>query len=245
MHILNQDLEFFEENRTCSYFKDEISDIRYRYLNNCGIEDYQKKLERGWRRFGKIHFVPECRNCTKCVSMRIDVKNFEFSRSQKRVLAKNRETKLYIRPPSVTKDHMELYDKYHSFMHDKKFWPYTPIDVDDYIKSYVEGNTKFAKEFLYIRENRLVGVALVDILPEAISAIYCFYDHDYEYLSIGKYSILSQIKIAKELNIPYIYLGYWIEKHHSMGYKEQYTPFEILKNRAKLDEEPIWEEYKS
>lgn len=80
------------------------------------------------------------------------------------------------------------------------------------------------KEFLYVRDNKLIGVALVDVLPKSISAIYCFYDHDYDYLSIGKYSILSQIKIAKDLNIPYIYLGYWINKHHSMGYKEEYKP---------------------
>lgn len=44
MHILNQDLEFFEENRTCSYFNNEVSDIRYRFINNCSIEDYQKNL---------------------------------------------------------------------------------------------------------------------------------------------------------------------------------------------------------
>ncbi|WP_198306103.1 arginyltransferase [Arcobacter vandammei] len=244
MHIFNQDLEFFEENRTCSYFSDEISDMRYQYLNNCDIEDYQKKLERGWRRFGKIHFVPECKSCTKCVSMRIDVKNFEFSKSQKRVLNKNKDTKLYIRPPSVTKEHLKLYDKYHSFMNEKKAWPYSPIEVNDYIKSYVDGNTEFAKEFLYVRDNNLIGVALVDVLPESISAIYCFYDHDYDYLSIGKFSILSQIKIAKELDIPYIYLGYWIDKHHSMGYKEEYKPFEILKNRANFNQVAIWEKYK-
>ena len=245
MHILNQDLEFFEENRVCSYFKNEVSDIRYRYINHCNIEDYQKKLERGWRRFGKIHFVPECKTCTKCISMRIDVANFKFSKSQKRVLNKNKDTKLYIRPPSITKEHLKLYDKYHSFMNDKKSWPYSPIDADDYIKSYVEGNVKFAKEFLYVRDEYLVGVALVDILPESISSIYCFYDHEYADLSIGKFSILSQIKIAKELNIPYIYLGYWIDKHHSMGYKEEYQPFEILLNRANLNEATMWQEYKA
>ncbi len=81
------------------------------------------------------------------------------------------------------------------------------------------------------------------MLPKSISAIYCFYDHDYEDLSIGKFSILAQIKIAKELNVPYIYLGYWIDKHSSMGYKEAYSPFEILKNRASLEEETIWEKY--
>jgi arginine-tRNA-protein transferase len=90
----------------------------------------------------------------------------------------------------------------------------------------------------------LIGVALVDILPNAVSAIYCYYDHSYVDLSIGKFSILAQIKIAKELNIPYIYLGYWIKEHFSMGYKEAYAPFEILQNRANPMEEPVWLRYK-
>ena len=81
----------------------------------------------------------------------------------------------------------------------------------------------------------------VDVfLPNSISAIYCYYDHEYSDLSIGKFSILAQIKIAKELNIPYIYLGYWIKNHFSMGYKETYSPFEILDNRASLSEMPLW-----
>ncbi|MBL3519043.1 arginyltransferase [Arcobacter lanthieri] len=243
MNIFNQDLEFFEENRSCSYFEKEISDIRYQYLYSCPILDYQKKLERGWRRFGKMHFVPECKTCTKCISMRIDVKNYIFSKSDKRVFSKNKDTKLYIRKPTLTMEHLNLYDKYHKFMNDKKNWPYYPITVDDYAKSYVEGSSDYAREFLYMKEDKLIGVALVDILPKSISAIYCYYDHEYSDLSIGKFSILAQIKIAKELNIPYIYLGYWIKDHYSMGYKQAYQPFEVLKNRAGLNEEPIWEKY--
>lgn len=241
MQILNQDIELFEENRECSYFDEKLSDIRYKYIYSCTIDKYQPMLERGWRRFGRMHFVPECRSCTKCVSMRIDVNNYKFSKSEKRVISKNQDTKLYIRPPSVTMEHLSLYDKYHKFMNDKKDWPYSHIDVDDYVRSYVESSENFAKEFLYMRDDKLIGVALVDILPEAISAIYCYYDHDYSEFSIGKFSILAQIKIAKELNIPYIYLGYWIKDHFSMGYKEKYSPFEILKNRPSLEEIPIWE----
>lgn len=241
MQILNQDIELFEENRECSYFDEKLSDIRYKYIYSCTIDKYQPMLERGWRRFGRMHFVPECRSCTKCVSMRIDVNNYKFSKSEKRVISKNQDTKLYIRPPSVTMEHLSLYDKYHKFMNDKKDWPYSPIDVDDYVRSYVESSENFAKEFLYMRDDKLIGVALVDILPQAISAIYCYYDHDYSEFSIGKFSILAQIKIAKELNIPYIYLGYWIKDHFSMGYKEKYSPFEVLKNRPNLEEIPIWE----
>ena len=243
MHILNHDIEFVEESRECSYFDDEISDIRYRYMYDCSTEEYQKMLERGWRRFGKMHFVPECKDCTKCISMRIDVKNYKFSKSEKRVISKNLDTKVIVRPPSITVDHLDLYDRYHSYMNSKKGWPFSKIDPNDYIKSYVEGKAEFSKEFLYMHEDKLIGVALVDILPESISSIYCFYDHEYEKQSIGKFSILAQIKIAKELNIPYIYLGYWIKDHYSMGYKEAYEPFEILKNRPSLEENTIWENY--
>ncbi|AXH15726.1 arginyltransferase [Malaciobacter mytili] len=243
MQIINEDLEFVEENRECSYFSNEISDMRYRYINKCGIEDYQNMLEHGWRRFGKMHFVPECANCTKCVSMRIDALNYNFSKSEKRVIAKNKNTKLFIQPPSISMDHLQLYDKYHKFMSDKKDWPYHQITPDEYIRSYVQGKEKYAKEFLYFRNDKLIAVALVDILPKSISAIYCFYDHDYQDLSIGKFSILAQIKIAKELKIPYIYLGYWIKDHFSMGYKVSYQPFEVLKNRPSLEEDTIWEKY--
>ena len=243
MFAHTNDIEFLEESRECSYFDNEISDIRYRYMYSCEPEEYQVMLERGWRRFGRMHFVPECKDCTKCITMRIDVANYKFSKSQKRVINKNRDTKLYIRPPSVTKEHLELYNKYHEFMNKKKNWPFFPISPGDYSRSYVEGKAQYSKEFLYMRNNELVGVALVDILPNSISSIYCYYDHDYADLSLGKFSILAQIKIAKELNIPYIYLGYWIKDHYSMGYKEAYKPFEVLKNRPSLNEKTIWEKY--
>lgn len=243
MIAINEDLEFVEEQRECSYFSNEISDIRYRYIKKCAVDDYQNMLEHGWRRFGLMHFVPECKNCTKCISMRIDVANYKFSKSEKRVIAKNKDTKIYIQSPSLTVDHLKLYDDYHKHMNIKKNWTYTPIEPNEYMRSYVEGKEKYAKEFLYMRDDKLIGVALVDVLPKSISSIYCYYDHKYSDLSIGKYSILAQIKIAKELNIPYIYLGYWIKNHFSMGYKESYTPYEILKNRVSLENDTIWEKY--
>lgn len=245
MHILERDVEFVEEQRECSYFSDEVSDMRYRYITRCNIDDYQNMLEHGWRRFGKMHFVPECKACNKCISMRIDVQKYKFSRSEKRVFKKNLDTKVYIQSPTLTIEHLKLYDKYHYNMNKKKNWNYFSIEPAEYDRSYIQGKEAFAKEFLYVKDEKLIAVALVDILPNSISSIYCFYDHDYEDLSPGKFSILAQIKIAKELKIPYIYLGYWIKDHFSMGYKEKYTPFEILTNRAALNEQAIWKEYKT
>jgi arginine-tRNA-protein transferase len=128
-------------------------------------------------------------------------------------------------------------------MQSKKGWEPNEVDIQDYYRSYVSGGNEFGKELLYFIEDKLVAVALLDILSDGISSIYCYYDHDYEKLSLGKYSILAQISIAKQKAIPYLYLGYWIKDHFSMGYKEAYKPFEILVNRPNLDEEPIYKPY--
>ena len=236
-------VELLEENKQCSYFDDKKSDIRYKYIANCSSAEQAKMLERGWRRFGHMHFVPECKDCTKCTTIRLDIKRFKFTKSQKRVINKNKNTQVYIQDPSMSVDHLNLFDKYHTHMQDKKNWKYEPSTPEDYYRSYVSGANDYGKEILYFVKDKLVAVALIDFLKEGISAIYCYYDHDYAHLSLGKYSILAQISIAKQQNIPYLYLGYWIRDHFSMGYKEDYKPFEILLNRAKMDEKTAWKEY--
>jgi len=239
----SQVLEFLEEDKTCSYFDDKLCDIRYKYMDNCSVLEQLRMLERGWRRFGNMHFIPECKTCDECKTIRIDVAKFKFSKSQKRVLNKNKDTEVYVQKPTVTYEHIDLFNKYHRYMSEKKDWNENIIDVQEYNNSYVNGAHNYGKEILYFRDNKLIGVALSDMMTEGMSAVYCYYDHDYENLSIGQFSILAQISIAKQNKIPYLYLGYWIKDHLSMGYKERYKPFEVLQNRPTLDEKTIWKIY--
>jgi len=238
-----QILEFLEEDKPCSYFDDKLCDIRYKYMDSCTVSEQLQMLERGWRRFGNMHFVPECKTCDECKTVRIDVEKFKFSKSQRRVLNKNNDTEVYIQKPTVTYEHINLFNKYHHHMSQKKDWHENVIDVQEYNNSYVNGAHNFGKEILYFRDSKLIGVALCDMMQEGMSAIYCFYDHDWEHLSIGQFSILAQISIAKQNKVPYLYLGYWIKDHFSMGYKERYKPFDILQNRPKLDESTVWKTY--
>ena len=108
--------EFVEENKQCPYFDDKISDTRYKFIQNCTIDTYDKMLERGWRRFGNIHFVPECSTCNDCKTIRVDINNFKYSKSQKRILNKNKDIEVYVQKPSLSIDNINLFNKYHKFM---------------------------------------------------------------------------------------------------------------------------------
>lgn len=230
--------ELVQAPRPCSYLPNLEASFRYFYIKNCTVylllRIIRARLEKIW----KLFFVPTCKTCDACISIRQDCANFVFSKSHKRTL--KAPLTLRVSRPRVSDEHLNLYDKYHQKMHEKKGWDYQGITLDAYYDTFVRGFLEFGYEFDYYVEDKLVGVAYVDILPAVISAVYCYYDHDFEHFSIGTYSILKQIEVAKRYNIKYLYPGYWIQNHHSMGYKERFKPFEILCNRPDLNENPLW-----
>jgi arginine-tRNA-protein transferase len=75
---------------------------------------------------------------------------------------------------------------------------------------------------------RLRMVSMIDILEQGISSVYTFFDTTVHNTSYGSYSILWQIAQCVELNLPYLYLGYYIKDSQKMSYKAKYQPMEGL-----------------
>ena len=225
--------------KNCPYIDGKSSTTKH-YLDEMDSPTYEKLLLRGWRRFGKHFFTPSCANCIECTSIRIPTEEFVFSRSYKRILKANKDTKLIIRKPTVSKEHMEVYAKYHDYKSETKGWEEDTNGTVEYYTAFVECAKDYGYEYAYYVGKKLVAVALVDMLPMGVSAVYCYYDPNYNHLSLGTYSILKQIEIAKENKIPYLYLGYWIAQNASLTYKSRFKPHEILLGRPSLDDEPVW-----
>lgn len=89
--------------------------MEYKYIENATMELNQELIERGWRRFGN-YSRPQCQNCKLCLSLRIAVKNYNFSRSASVFSKKAEGIRYVIQAPTISTEHLELYDKYHRFM---------------------------------------------------------------------------------------------------------------------------------
>ena len=77
----------------------------------------------------------------------------------------------------------------------------------------------------------LQAVCLTDILDDGLSLVYSFFDPDFDRNSLGTHIILDHIAIARELGLPYVYLGYWVPGSPKMDYKSKFTGLEIYHGR--------------
>ncbi len=232
--------DFLTDEGDCSYLDNHTQKIHYKVIQDCSKEFYSKLIERGWRRFGKMFSRPICKNCNKCESMKIDIENFNPSKSMRRTIKKNSDLKIVIRKASITQDHLNLFNKYHKFMENKKGWKFEENSSENYFGSFVSGYNEFGYEMLFFLDNKLIAVDLIDILDDGISAVYFYYDPDFSKRYLGVYSIYKEIELAQELNLNWIYLGYYVQECGSLNYKAKYTPHKILEGRPDIDEEFIW-----
>lgn len=229
----------------CSYLPGLSQTTHYKIIQECDVDYNAHLIERGWRRFGNMYFRPICEGCSACESIKIDVNNYRFSRSERRVMKKNAHIKTVLRRPTASYSHIELFEKYHDYMHEKRGWDRQPINIKNYYVSFVNGYNEYGYEVLYYDGDKLIAIDLIDILPNGISSIYFYYDPDYSHLSLGKYSMLRQISYAKANHLEWIYMGYYVKDCQSLAYKSDYKPYLTLQGSPSERETPQWsEEYR-
>lgn len=224
----------------CAYLPDRRQKMDYIFIQDCTFEYNSNLVKHGYRRFGEFFSKPICDNCKECKSVRIDAFGFKFSKSLRRVMSKNQDTKILISTPILDQEHLDLYHKYHLFMREKKGWEFHELNYKKYHELYVAGACDFGFEIGYYYDNRLICVDLIDFVDDGISSIYCYYDPDFSHLSLGKFSLLNQILIAKEMKKRWIYLGFYVKNCPSLSYKGEYKPYQILQDYVDLQEESIW-----
>lgn len=213
----------------CSYLPDEQATTLFLDPSQpMDVQVYSELSEMGFRRSGDHLYRPHCQRCSACIPARIPVDSLNLTRQQKRILKRNAD--LRVRPvrPEFTEEYYSLYASYIEKRH---------ADGDMHPPSRDQFNTFLVRELSFCRfyefrlDGRLMALAVTDVLPNGLSAVYTFYDPAEERRSLGRYAILWQIGEAARLGLHAVYLGYWIKNCRKMNYKTEYRPIELLVNQ--------------
>jgi len=235
------ELEIEGSANPCSYLPGRTAKMVYRIAYGLSEDRYEQLLSRGWRRFGRTLFRPVCAACQECRSLRVSIPEFKPNKNQRRCVSRNARLIMSVQKPSVSDEHISLYNRFHNDMHDRRQWPTREITEEQYYESFLEGNFSFSREFQYRDNGRLVGLGLVDVTSSVMSSIYFFHDPDYRDDALGTFSIQKEIEDGVNHRRSWLYMGYYIRDCGSMNYKNRFRPFETLRNYVADEEPPVWQ----
>jgi arginyl-tRNA--protein-N-Asp/Glu arginylyltransferase len=181
----------------------------------------------GFRRSQNIAYRPACEACDACVSARIPATNYQFSRSERRVLSRNADLTSRVVEAEASMEQFNLLRRYLMGRHAtggmaEMTWPdYIAMVEDTAVRTHI---TEYRDA-----DDALVACVLVDTLNDGLSLVYSYYDPDMPRRSLGSLIILDHVAKAQLHDIPHVYLGYWVRGSDKMAYKARFQPVELLR----------------
>ena len=183
-------------------------------------------LDAGYRRSGWFYYRTACPSCQACEPLRVEVPRFVESKSLRRVLKRgDRCLKIELGKPKCDDARLRLFNRHRTVRHMAR--DDGAASSEDY-RAFLVSSWNSTSELSYWLGDRLAAVAVLDVGETALSAVYCYFDPELEYLCLGTYSILTQIRIARAQNMRWLYLGMYVAENRHLSYKARFMPHERL-----------------
>jgi leucyl-tRNA---protein transferase len=192
------------------------------------VEDvaFDRFMESGWRRSGHLfyrmtHFPEEGGRFSTVLPLRVRLDGFLFSKSQLKILTKNRDLMYQIARMKPTADHAQLFH-----LHKQRFKSYPPNSMYDYI---TENHDKLPTKGLILNVfdgDMLVAASFMDCTRRSISSIYGMFHPDYSARSLGILTMLLEIQYAVERGCAYYYPGFAYAESSFYDYKKRFNNLE-------------------
>lgn len=191
---------------------------------------YSGLIQQGFRRSGKFAYRPHCEHCRACTPVRLLLARFSPTRSQQRAFKQHQALSVRILPLGFHEEHYALYAQYQSIRHaeDSLQNGNHKDDVEQYRQFLCHSNVDSLMIEFSDAQGDIKIVSVVDVVQDGISAVYTFYDATDRKNSYGTFSIVWLSQWTQTLNLPYLYLGYWIPDSPKMAYKQLFKPLEKL-----------------
>ena len=216
----------------CPYLENNVERKLFTALYGSNSTRLNNSLSKqGFRRSQNVLYRPSCSNCNACMSARIPSIELKLSKSQKRIISKNEDLIRVINSPLATDPQYELFKKYINKRHANGGM--SDMDAEDFASMIEETNVESKLIEYHTQKNgtlELVSFSLIDILDDGISMVYSVFDPELKERSLGTYMILDHNNLVIEMNLQFVYLGYWVEGSAKMDYKRRFRPLEVFTN---------------
>lgn len=186
-------------------------------------EQHRDFLDLGFRRMGKLFFRPNCPTCDACRPMRVDVARWRPTKSQRRARNRNRDLTIEVGEPVYEDEKRELLSRYLAARH---VGPMTA--EEEALRRWMYDPVAGSRELIFRHEGRLVGVSLFDRADDILSSIYFWFDPEETRRSMGIFSMVVEIEIAREQGLRWYHPGFLVRGCPAMEYKARFGPAELL-----------------
>lgn len=184
-------------------------------------------LAGAWRHFGTQFFRYSFGfyelDIRLVIPLRIRLDKFSFSKSQRRVLSRNADTTVEIRPIEITDESIALFER-----HKQRF----KVGVPDSLYDFLSGSPAQVPCQAYgvgVRlDGRLIAESYFDIGTRSVSALYAVFDPDLPRRSLGIFTMLKEIEFAVEQGKELYYQGYSYEGSSFYNYKKRFRGTEAF-----------------
>lgn len=206
------------------------------YASGVAPRQLDALLAGGWRHFGTHFFRYNLgfyeREIRLVIPLRINLTSFSFSKSQRRIIGKNQDLRIVIRPAKITAEKEALFEK-----HKQRFKEGIPESLCDFLASDAARVPCRAKEVCVYENENLLAASFFDVGEQAISSVYAMFEPSETRRSLGIYTMLLEIEYARENAKSFYYQGYAYEGSSFYDYKKRFSGLE------KYDWRGNWKSY--
>jgi leucyl-tRNA---protein transferase len=184
-------------------------------------------LADAWRHFGTYFFRYSLgiyeEEIRRVEPLRIRLRDFYLSKSQRRVLKRNEDLRTEIRPIEITPESEALFHR-----HKERFKSGIPISIYDFLSEEPATVPSDGSEIAVYLEGRLVAVSYFDEGLRSTSGIYACFDPDLSHRRLGVYTMLKEIEYSIETARNYYYPGFAYEGESFYDYKKRFAALETF-----------------
>jgi len=172
----------------------------------------------GWYRIGQsfmtTDFISNDDKFAPVFWLRIDLRRYKPTRSARRIIDRNKNFDIFIKPFEITSEIEALFQSYRNSVDFA-----LPRTVHDYLLDGGNENAYDSRLITVRDEGELLAAGYFDVGQKSTTGILHFANPKYSRLSLGKFLFLVEIEYARQKGFDFYYPGYLSTEFAKFDYK--------------------------